>query len=50
MGLSARILQNSLETAIRRNADRIETYDVSKAIDTWAIPGGFCKTNPFTKG
>jgi len=50
MGLSARILQNSLETAIRRNADRIETYDVSKAIDTWAIPSGFCKTNPFTKG
>lgn len=48
MGLSARILQNSLETAVRRNADRIEAYDVSMAIDTWAIPNGFCKTNPLT--
>jgi hypothetical protein len=49
MGLSARILQNALEISIRRNASLIEAYDVSLAIDTWAIPNGFCKTNPFTK-
>jgi hypothetical protein len=46
MGLSARILQAALEISIRRNASRIEIYDVSRAIDTWAMPQGLCKTNP----
>lgn len=47
MGAAARILQKALEISIRRNASLIEMYDVIEAIDTWAIPNGYCKTNPF---
>jgi Bacterial TniB protein len=46
MALSTRVLQAALEIAIRRNASRIEIYDVSRAIDAWAMPQGLCKTNP----
>jgi DNA polymerase III delta prime subunit len=47
MGLSTRLLGAALEISVRRNASYIELYDVSRAVDAWAIPNGFCKTNPF---
>lgn len=49
MGMSVRILEAALKIAIRRDASRIEIYDISLAIDTWAIGNGHCKSNPFTK-
>ena len=46
MGRATRVLEAALEVSVRRGATRIETWDVSEAINTWAIPGGFCKSNP----
>lgn len=47
IGLVADLIKQALEIAIRRQAQRIEFFDLSAAMDTWAIPTGMARSNPF---
>ena len=47
IGRVVRLTHAALESALRRGADWIETYDLALAVDRWAIPQGFVKRNPF---
>ena len=47
VGLVCRIVEAALEHAIRRDADYIEAYDLSYAVENLAIPAQFCTSNPF---
>lgn len=49
IGRICRIVETALEHALMREADYIEPYDFHVAVETYAIPTGFCKTNPFNK-
>lgn len=46
VGRVSRLLQIALEVALRRGAHCIERADVSWAIDHWALPQAFAKSNP----
>jgi hypothetical protein len=39
----------ALEIALRRGATRIEIYDLSLAVDRWAVANGITDHNPFHK-
>jgi Bacterial TniB protein len=47
IGVVADLIKQALEIAIRRQAQRVEFFDLSAAIDAWAIPSGFARSNPF---
>lgn len=47
IGRVSRLISIALEVALRRDATRLEIHDLAEAVDRWAIPGAFCKTNPF---
>lgn len=46
VGRVSRLLQVALEVALRRGGHCIERADVSWAIDHWAVPQAFVKSNP----
>lgn len=50
VGRISRLIEAALEIALHRDAERIELYDLALAVDRWAIPNGFIKTNPFREG
>ena len=47
VGRVMRIVGVAVEQAARRNADNVEPYDLANAVNTFAIPKGYCQTNPF---
>lgn len=47
IGRVCRIVEAALEHASLRDADLVEVYDLSFAVDTFAIPQGYVSTNPF---
>lgn len=49
VGRVSRLFQAALEIAIRRRASRLEAYDLALAVDRWAIPQSFVKTNPIRR-
>lgn len=49
IGRVVRLFQAALETAIRRGAQCLETFDFVEAIDRWAIPQGFINQNPLSR-
>jgi hypothetical protein len=49
VGRVSRLFLAALDIAIRRGATRLELYDLALAVDRWAIPQAFAKTNPFRK-
>lgn len=49
IGRVSRLIEISLEIALRRGAIKIEHYDLALAVDRWAIPNGLTKTNPFLR-
>ena len=46
IGRVFRIVESAVEHAALRQASRVEPYDVSYAIDNFAIPGGYVSRNP----
>jgi hypothetical protein len=50
VGRVSRLAGAALEIALGRDATRLEIDDLSLAVDRWAIPNNFCKTNPFLGG
>jgi hypothetical protein len=49
IGRVSRLVEIALEIALRRNAPRIEKYDLALAVDRWAIPNGITESNPFLR-
>lgn len=49
VGRVSRLFQAALEIAIRRGASRLEAYDLALAVDRWAIPQSFVKSNPIRR-
>lgn len=49
IGRVSRLLQVALEAALRRGAHCVERSDVSWAVDHWAVPQAFVKSNPLTR-
>ena len=49
IGRTSRLVEAALEIALRIAATRIEKYDLTLAVDRWAIPNGLTKTNPFLR-
>lgn len=47
VGRVCRIVEAALEHAIRRDAEFIEAYDLSYAVEHLAIPADYCAHNPF---
>lgn len=47
IGRVCRVVGVALDIALRREAERIEVYDLALATDRWAIAQGFAKVNPF---
>jgi hypothetical protein len=47
IGMAYRIVRAAMLIAISREADYVEAYDLSLAVDRWAIPSDVCKSNPF---
>jgi hypothetical protein len=50
IGLASRICEEAVFHASDRGAQRVEFEDFERAVDTRAIPNGFCLYNPFTLG
>lgn len=50
IGRISRVFRQAVEGALRRQSKRLEIYDLALAVDRWAIPQNFIKTNPFRKG
>lgn len=48
LGTACNIVREALQIALSRNARKISAEDIAEAIDCWAIPQGFCKSNPLT--
>lgn len=46
VGRVSRLLQVALEAALRRDAQCLERADIAWAIDQWAVPQSFVKSNP----
>lgn len=49
IGRVSRLVAVALEFALARNAERLEVEDLALAVDRWAIPNAFCRTNPFLR-
>jgi acylphosphatase len=49
VGRVSRLFGMALEIALRRGATRIEIYDLSLAVDRWAVANGITEHNPFHK-
>ena len=49
VGRVVRIVEAAMEHAVSRDADFIELYDLSHAVDTFAIPQRYVLKNPFVK-
>lgn len=49
VGRIVRIVEVAMEYAVSRDADYIEIYDLSHAIETFAMPQGYITKNPFTR-
>jgi hypothetical protein len=49
VGRVSRLFGMALEIALRRGATRIEIYDLSLAVDRWAVANGITDHNPFHK-
>lgn len=49
VGRVSRLFQVAMEIAIRRGASRLEAYDLALAVDRWAIPQSFVKSNPIRR-
>jgi acylphosphatase len=49
IGRVSRLFGIALDIALRRDATRIEIYDLSLAVDRWAVPNGIIAHNPFLK-
>lgn len=47
VGRVSRLVGAALEIALHRDATRVEIYDLSLAVDRWAIPNAFVHANPF---
>ncbi|MBX9860506.1 MAG: ATP-binding protein [Sphingomonas sp.] len=47
VGRVCRIVEAAVEHAVMRQADFVELYDLSHAVDTFAIPQRYIKRNPF---
>lgn len=50
IGRISRLVEHALENAIRRGAECLEVHDLSIAVDSWAVMGGFIDHNPFRQG
>ena len=50
IGRVCRIVEAALEHAVLREADFIELFDLSYAVETFAIPQEYTATNPFKTG
>jgi hypothetical protein len=46
IGRVARVVEAALEHSSQRDAEAVELYDLSFAIDTFAIPQGYLRANP----
>jgi acylphosphatase len=49
IGRISRLFAIALDIALHRGAARIEIYDLSLAVDRWAVPNGIIDHNPFLK-
>ncbi len=47
VGVVSRLVAEAMQIAWRRNRTEVTVDDLSLAVDRWAIPGEFCRTNPF---
>lgn len=47
VGRVCRLVESALEHSAMRGADRIEMHDLRFAVDTFAIPQGYIRWNPF---
>jgi len=47
VGRVSRLVEAAMEIALSRDATRVEAYDLSLAVDRWAIPNAIIKENPF---
>lgn len=47
VGRISRLTEAALDIALRRDARRIELYDLAQATDRWALPLEFTSRNPF---
>lgn len=50
IGLVSRIAEEATFHAFHRKATRVEYEDLSRAVDTRAVPNGYCTYNPFVEG
>jgi len=50
IGLVSRICEEAVFHASQRDARQVELEDLIKAVDTRAIPNGYCSYNPFRGG
>ena len=50
LGIVSRIAEEAVIHASERGASQVEREDLEKAIDTRAIPNGYCTYNPFRDG
>lgn len=50
VGRISRLFEVAVEIALRRQAKRLEVYDLALAVDRWAIPQAFTTVNPFRMG
>ncbi|QCB43335.1 hypothetical protein E5673_14785 [Sphingomonas sp. PAMC26645] len=49
VGRVVRIVEAAMEHAVSRDADRVELYDLSHAVQTFAMPQRYINKNPFAK-
>lgn len=47
IGTAYRIVRSAMLNSISRESDCVELGDLAFAVDQWAIPHKFCKSNPF---
>lgn len=47
VGRVCRIVESALEIALRRHADFVEVVDLYEAVESYAIPQGYCSKNAF---
>jgi hypothetical protein len=47
VGRVCRLIESALEHSVLRGADRIELYDLRYAVETFAIPQEYVRSNPF---
>jgi len=47
VGQISKLVRATLEIALRRDVEKLQIADLAEAVDRWAIPNGYCETNPF---